>query len=141
MKGAIRGVEALGMARCDTFGCCVTLWPVETGQIVVEKTRVEEEELWQDDGTGDRTDWWCVQTEPFPCPASGCTYVAEFMTAAHLILVWETNDDPNLLKHAGKARDVGRNPRVVAYKSDFGPSASYYAWIAAGRPVHGVRAA
>ena len=48
-------------------------------------------------------------------------------------------DDPNLLKHAARARDVGRNPRIVGYRSEYGPSASYYAWIAAGRPVHGVR--
>ena len=33
----------------------------------------------------------------------------------------------------------GRNPRVVTYQQSFGPSASYYAWEAAGRPVHGVR--
>ena len=62
------------------------------------------------------------------------------MTAAHLVLVWEQQDDPNLLKHAGARTRVGRNPRVVGYRSEFGPSASYYAWIAAGRPVHGVRA-
>ena len=34
---------------------------------------------------------------------------------------------------------VGRNPRVVSYERSFGPSASYYAWEAAGRPVHGVK--
>ena len=34
---------------------------------------------------------------------------------------------------------VGRNPRVVGYETSFGPSASYYAWEAAGRPVHGIR--
>ena len=63
------------------------------------------------------------------------------MTAAHLILCWQENDDPNLLRHAARARDVGRNPRIVGYQSEYGPSASYYAWIAAGRPVHGIRAA
>jgi hypothetical protein len=30
---------------------------------------------------------------------------------------------------------------VTGYRSEFGPSASYYAWIAAGRPVHGVKTA
>jgi len=39
-----------------------------------------------------------------------------------------------------RAMEVGRNPRVVVYRAEFGPSASYYAWIAAGRPVHGIRA-
>ncbi len=106
---------------------------------VVEEQLVEEEEHWPDDDSG-HEGWWCVRTDPFPCPAEGCTFVAVFMTAAHLILVWQENDDPNLLRHAARARDVGRNPRIVGYQSDFGPSASYYAWIAAGRPVHGIRA-
>ena len=53
---------------------------------------------------------------PFPCPAAGCAFVAEFMTAAHLILVWEERDDPNLLRHAERAKQVGRNPRVVSYE-------------------------
>ena len=85
---------------------------MERGQIVLEHTLVdEEEELWQEDG-GDYDGWFCVRTDPFPCPASGCTFVAEFMTAAHLILVWQELDDINLLRHAARARDVGRNPRV-----------------------------
>ena len=62
-----------------------------------------------------------------------------FMTAVHLILVWERSDDPNLLRLAQRAKEVGRNPRVVTYESGFGPSASYYAWEAAGRPVHGIK--
>jgi hypothetical protein len=113
---------------------------MERGQILLEETHVEEEHLWHDDDSSDRDGWFCVRTDPFPCPAAGCGYVAEYMTAAHLILVWEEIDDPNLLKHAARARDVGRNPRVVGYRGEYGPSASYYAWIAAGRPVHGVRA-
>jgi hypothetical protein len=36
--------------------------------------------------------------------------------------------------------EVGRNPHVVAYRQEHGPSASYYAWEAAGRPVHGIKA-
>ena len=101
---------------------------------------VHDEELWTDD-TEDHEGWFCVATDPFPCPASGCTFVARFMTAVHVILVWEERDDPNLLRHAQRAKDVGRNPHVVAFRSDYGPSASYYAWEAAGRPVHGIRAA
>jgi hypothetical protein len=115
---------------------------MERGQIVFAETReTVEDELWEDSSGDDYTGWFCVRTDPFPCPAAGCVFVAEFMTAAHLILVWQARDDPNLLRHAARARDVGRNPRVVDYRSDFGPSASYYAWVAAGRPVHGVRAA
>jgi hypothetical protein len=114
----------------------------ERGSIVLsDQELAAEEELWTDDDGSAYEGWFCVRTDPFPCPAAGCAFVAEFMTAAHLILVWQERDDPNLLRHAARARDVGRNPRVVDYRSEFGPSASYYAWVAAGRPVHGVRAA
>ncbi len=114
---------------------------LEPGTIeLLDQELVEEEELWSDDGESDRSGWHCVATDRFPCPAAGCDFVAEFMTAAHLILVWEERDDPNLLWHAQRAQEVGRNPRVVAYEESYGPSASYYAWEAAGRPVHGVRA-
>ncbi|HEY5059045.1 MAG TPA: hypothetical protein VII51_08490 [Gaiellaceae bacterium] len=105
---------------------------------VAESEALEDEELWtgeEDNHAG----WFCVSTNPFPCPAPGCVFVAVFMTAAHLVLVWEERDDPNLLRHAARAKEVGRNPRVVSYESAFGPSASYYAWEAAGRPVHGIR--
>src|SRR6184192_762572 len=96
----------------------------ERGSIVLsEQELAEEEELWTDDAG-----WFCVRTDPFPCPAAGCSFVADFMTAAHLILVWQERDDPNLLWHAQRAKEVGRNPRVVAYEEPFGPSASYYAW-------------
>ena len=100
---------------------------------------LEDEELWRDDEGADHAGWFCVRTDPFPCPAAGCAFVAEFMTAAHLVLVWEQRDDPNLLHHAQRAKEVGRNPRIEPYQFSFGPSASYYAWEAAGGPVHGVR--
>lgn len=110
------------------------------GSVVLPESELSsDEELWQDDEGGDHSGWYCVRTDPFPCPATDCPFVADFMTAAHLVLVWEERDDPNLLWHAQRAKDVGRNPRIVAYELDFGPSASYYAWEAAGRPVHGVR--
>ena len=113
---------------------------LQPGVFLEEETALEaEEELWTDDSSEDHAGWFCVATDPFPCPADGCLFVALFMTATHLILVWERNDDPNLLRHAQRAKDVGRNPRVVVYEPSFGPSASYYAWEAAGRPVHGIR--
>ena len=112
-----------------------------TGRLQLEDLEREaEEELWLDDAAADHAGWFCVRTAPFPCPATGCSFVAEFMTAAHLILVWEEPDDPNLLRHAQRAKEVGRDPRVTEYEPAFGPSASYYAWEAAGRPVHGIRA-
>ncbi len=108
--------------------------------LVVDPGLAQDEELWQDEGGVEHRGWFCVRTDPFPCPAPGCDFVAVFMTAAHLILVWEQRDDPNLLHHAQRAKEVGRNPRIDAYEPSFGPSASYYAWEAAGGPVHGVRA-
>jgi hypothetical protein len=112
---------------------------IEPGRTVVVEERLSEEELWRQEGA-DHSGWYCVRTNPFPCPAEGCVFVAGFMTAVHLILVWEQRDDPNLLHHAQRAKEVGRNPRIEAYEPAFGPSASYYAWEAAGGPVHGVRA-
>jgi hypothetical protein len=113
---------------------------IEPGRVFIADAELaHDEQLWRDDPNADRTGWFCVHTDPFPCPAEGCVYVAMFMTAAHLILVWEQRDDPNLLHHAQRAKEVGRNPRIDAYDPAFGPSASYYAWEAAGGPVHGVR--
>jgi hypothetical protein len=112
---------------------------IEPGRaILADAELVHDEALWRNDT--DHSGWFCVRTNPFPCPAAGCTFVAGFMTAAHLILVWERSDDPNLLHHAQRAKEVGRNPRIQEYELSFGPSASYYAWEAAGGPVHGVRA-
>jgi hypothetical protein len=113
---------------------------IEPGRVVLaDEELVADEELWTDEGGDDHSGWFCVRTDPFPCPAESCSFVANFMTAAHLVLVWQERDDPNLLWHAQRAKEVGRNPHVVGYEQSFGPSASYYAWEAAGRPVHGVR--
>ena len=109
-----------------------------TGTVAADEL-LEDERLWYDDSQDDHAGWWCVRTDPFPCPAHGCSFVAVFMTAAHLVLVWQERDDPNLLWHAQRAKEVGRNPRVVSYEPAYGPSASYYAWEAAGRPVHGIK--
>jgi hypothetical protein len=106
----------------------------------VEPELAEEEELWTDDSGTDYTGWWCIRTDPWPCPAESCGFVATHITAAHLIIVWPEKDDPMLLQHAGIAKEVGRNPRVESYESGLGPACSYYQWEAAGRPVHGVRA-
>src|SRR5215217_6513615 len=108
--------------------------PVPGRIVLADEELVEQHELWSED-----EGWWCVATSPFPCPAPGCSYIAEFMTAAHLVLVWEERDDPNLLRHAARAREVQRDPHVVEYVPSFGASLSYYLWEASGRPVHGVR--
>lgn len=101
----------------------------------------QDEELWIDDSGQDYSGWYCVRTDPWPCPAPGCAFVAQFLTAAHLVIVWPEMDDPSLLRHAAAARDVGRNPRPDVYEPAFGPACSYYQWEAAGHPVHAVRGA
>ena len=57
------------------------------GGLVEHAIPEEAEELWTEDGH-EHVGWFCVSTDPFPCPAPGCLFVAEFMTAAHLVLVW-----------------------------------------------------
>ena len=52
----------------------------ERGHLLLEDVDVgaeEEERLWREDGGEDHAGWFCVQTNPFPCPAAGCTFVAE----------------------------------------------------------------
>ena len=61
------------------------------------------------------------------------------MTAAHLVLVWQERDDPNLLWHAQRAKEVGRNPTSSRTSRRSGRARRTTAWEAAGRPVHGVK--
>ena len=112
----------------------------ERGSLVLESEQmVEDEELWEDDGSDDYLGWYCVRTDPFPCPAAGLHVRrgAHDGCASRARLGGARRSEP--LWHAQRAMEVGRNPRVVQYEQSFGPSASYYAWEAAGRPVHGVR--
>jgi len=107
--------------------------------IIVEPDVGIDEELWTDDSGEDYSGWYCVRTDPWPCPAAECSFVATHLTAAHLIIVWPEIDDPSLLRHSAAARDIGRNPKVETYEPAMGPACSYYQWDAAGNPVHGVR--
>ena len=71
----------------------------------------------------------------------GCTFVAQFMTAAHtLVLVWQARDDPEpccgMRSGEGSRTEPPRHLRTSQFSA---PVTSYYAWEAAGRPVHGVR--
>jgi hypothetical protein len=122
---------------------CMAEKPLEPGTLTVEPAlpeTIQEEELWTDDSGTDYSGWFCVRTDPWPCPAEGCEFVANHLTAAHLIIVWPEVDDPNLLRHSAAARDVGRNPKPTVYEPVMGAACSYYQWEAAGHPVHGVRA-
>ena len=77
------------------------------GGLIEEAIPETADALWTENGH-DHVGWFCVSTDPFPCPAPDCSFVAVFMTAAHLVLVWEEQDDPNLLRHAQRAKEVGR---------------------------------
>lgn len=91
-----------------------------------------------DDGRGDTgEDWWCIRTDPFHCPGEGCSFVASFMTAGHLVVVWPRGDDPAILGAAANAREVGRHPQVVLYRSEFGASITWDEWVHGGQKVHG----
>jgi hypothetical protein len=87
----------------------------------------------------DYSGWWCVATDPWPCPAQGCDRVVDHITAAHLIVVWPRRDDPSLLEFANDAQRHGRNPRVVEYQPEMGHCIPYDTWVRIGRPVHGIR--
>jgi hypothetical protein len=112
---------------------------VITDPMVDEPDIDQDEELWTDDSGEDYAGWYCVRTDPWNCPAEGCAFIANYLTASHLIIVWPEMDDPSLLRHAAAARDVGRNPKPAEYEKSMGPACSYYQWDAAGNPVHGVR--
>lgn len=93
-----------------------------------------------DGGSGYGEGWFCVRTDPWPCPADACRFVAHFMTAAHLVLVWPSIDDRSLLAQARNAREADRNPRIVEYEGSFGKCISFDEWNRIGCPVHGFAA-
>jgi hypothetical protein len=91
-----------------------------------------------DEDEDDLTGWWCVSTDPFPCPAEGCDFVALHMTAAHRIVVWPDLDDHDLLTYANDAKRVGRNPHIVEYEHSMGPCIPFDVWVSNGKLIHGV---
>lgn len=109
-----------------------------TATALPQRTFDEEVQAARDDADADYSGWWCVATAPWPCPATGCTFVAHHLTMAHLVLVWPSQDDRTLLTAARDARDLGRQPRVVEYAPGMGPCIPYDLWVAMGRPAHGV---
>jgi hypothetical protein len=104
--------------------------PAERGQTVWSEDEIEEFEG-VDTGDGD---WFGIRTDPWPCPACGATF--EWVTGAHFVIVAPSKDD--LLMIAAKCKEIGRNPRIVAYDDGL-PAMSIFQWHALGRPVHGMR--
>ena len=44
-------------------------YELERGTLLEEDVGLAaEEELWTDDTSGDHAGWFCVATDPFPCP-------------------------------------------------------------------------
>jgi len=97
----------------------------------------DEEVAERVDDLADDGDWWCIRTDPWPCRAEGCDFVATHMTAAHRIVCWAEGDDLGMLRYAEHARAVGRNPRVERYREELGPAISFDQWVATGHLVHG----
>ena len=85
----------------------------------------------------DYAGWFCIATAPWQCPAKGCSFIADYITAIHYIIVWPEVDDPSLLAQAKNAKDAGRDPRIVEYEPEFGPCISFDYWRSLGCPVHG----
>lgn len=111
-----------------------------TATPVTAPPRVEfddDVETRRDDLDEDYAGWYCVQTDPWPCPAPGCSFVALYLTAAHLIVVWPRRDDPSLLGISHSAKVAGRNPRVVEYESARGSCIAFDEWRRIGSPIHG----
>ena len=105
------------------------LLPVE--QIIWDAEEIAEHEGEDiDDG-----DWFAIRTDPWPCPACGVEF--EYLTACHHVVVTPERDD--LIDHAARAAQVGRNPRIVRYDDSL-PTITLWQWRALGRPVHGIRA-
>lgn len=96
----------------------------------------EEVETARTDDDVDYSGWFCLKTDPWPCPAVGCGFVALHLTAAHLIVVWPSVDDSALLANAYNANLAGRNPKVIGYDPDFGRCIAYDEWRRLGSPVH-----
>jgi hypothetical protein len=110
---------------------------VSAAEIITgSRVDVDERIATNDNDADDLSGWFAIATDPFPCPAEGCPFIARFMTASHLILVWPRDDDPDLLAQAVRARDAGRNPRIVEYEHSMGRAISWDLWNAQGCRVH-----
>ena len=104
-----------------------------TAPTVYETEELADELAHRDDGAGDG-DWYASRTDPWPCPT--CGVFEDYITACHHVVVAPSKDD--LIDHAARAAQVGRNPRIVLY-DDTRPTITLFQWRALGRPVHGIK--
>lgn len=72
-----------------------------------------------DDFDLDLSDWYCIATNPFPCPCG--EFMAHHMTAVHRVIIFPDNDGDDILFYAEQAKKANRNPKIVEYEKSFGP--------------------
>lgn len=72
----------------------------------------------------DFSGWWCIKVIAEECICG--EFVSEYMTVMHLIIVWPTLDDGNLLQLAANMQKQERDPKIVEYKNEYGKCISYY---------------
>jgi hypothetical protein len=95
-----------------------------------------------DDGdTDDLTDWFTLRVRPVTCGLCGTVleYAEVTRKERHVIVVWPSRDDPNMLKAA--RRFVEQRPggfaEVVEFERGMGPCMSYYQLVSEGSVVPG----
>lgn len=80
------------------------------------------------DGRRDTTgDWFCVRVRETRFP---CGHVIEFASEAehpHRVVVWPSDNDPNLAKFVEYVRGRGGIAEPCAYEQSFGDCVSFYA--------------
>src|SRR2546423_12167965 len=97
---------------------------IEPGRLLLEERLPEvDEELWTEDSGEDHAGWFCVRTDPFPCPAAGCLFVAGVMTPAPPLPLWGPNDDPHPPWHPPPGEEGRRQPPSGAHTQPHRPRA------------------
>lgn len=66
-------------------------------------------------------DWFAAKVDRYFC--EGCKRHYEFLHFVRKIIVWPTEDDPNMLRLLREEDDGGE---VIRYEEDMGPCISYY---------------
>lgn len=95
------------------------------GTVVLDRPGIDER-IDNGSGTG-LSGWFCVKVKPFICGGCGrnCRYYDD---ARHLIVVWPTENDPNLVRVVESlSEDEGTDPKVIEYEKSLGEAVSYYA--------------
>jgi hypothetical protein len=108
--------------------------PTPQAPAIYEIDELEDELAGREDGDLGDGDWYAIRTDPWPCPT--CGVAEDYITACHHVVVAPNRDD--LIDHAARASQVGRNPKIVRY-DDSRPTITLFQWRALGRPVHGIK--